>query len=355
MATSSFLDSCTFLTDAQREALRAEDLDTPAAYKRLTIADLKAEPFKLTAGKASQLLDAANVPHGGAALPSRVNLKLAEPMERSERIDRALAAVHANPARASMLTDLDIVYVVLQADDKLDVAQTKAMLAHCAAGATVGMTWKGQRIVEAARLSTPAIWCSPPTGRPLQAGQDDKTDVPWGELGIDGLRLASFGYREGMFGGLADEGVFTRIRDNAALREKIADRMKAVGVKPEDMDNMVVYQPQRLGRRGVEPFIASPQLRSPALAGSLVGNVANLFTSMLGDGEIRGLVREHGGDSVAHNLPGGGTSPATLAFEAASTMQRYGLLNRGLRDRLVRLRPRRVDEIDAVFSAAGLV
>mgnify|MGYP003418524984 FL=1 len=350
---TDFLTTCTFLSDKQRQVLRDQDLDTAAAFRHVSVARLEAEPFKLTTGRAAKLLDAAGV-GVGPAVASTINLKMAEPTERSERVDQALAAVHADPTKAATLDDLGIVYVVLQADDKLDVAQTKAMLAHRAAGAAVGMTWKGQRIVETMRLSTPTIWCSPPTGRPLQAGQDDKTDVPWGELGIDGLRLAFFGYREGMFGGLADEEVNTRIRDNSGLRERIAARMKAVGVKPEDMDSAVVFKPPQVQSSPAHPPAGSRQdAPMGALTGSLVGNLSKLLTALFGADELRRFIRSVS-DDLESSLPSGGVSMATLAHDAADLLRRRGYINRALRDSLVLQRPRRVDDIDRVFSSAGV-
>lgn len=352
MTDTDFLTTCTFLSDAQRQALRDQDLDTAAAFKHVTIARLEGEPFKLTTGKASKLLDAAGV---GQSAPTAITIQQAEPLSREARIDRALEAAHKDPAAVSDLVDLGISHAVLQADDKLDVRATRAMLVHVSAGGPLGETWAGQRIVELSKLAAPPIWCSPPNGRPLQAGVDERTGIPWGELGLGGLRLAHFGYLHGMFGGEPDKAVFAEMQD-AKGRQRVIDRMSAMGVRAEDMDARVVYQTPKAPQPPPPPRV----MRDGALAqqrpvpGGLVGSLADLLVAMFDGRELRQLARDHGGTSAAHALPEA-CSLASLAHELADVLRRQGLINRQLRDRLIVARPRRVADIDAVFSAAGIV
>jgi hypothetical protein len=203
-------------------------------------------------------------------------------------------------------------------------------------------------------LSTPPVWCSPRTGQPLQAGKDEITETPWGELKLDGLREAAFGYREGMFVGMPDPQVFVNLRgDVLGIRGKIAARMKALGVKPEEMDAIVVFR-QRKPLERLEVPVSHGAARR-AGAGTLVSNLASLFLACFSSAELRRFLRYlPGGTDIVAALPGPDASAALFAAEAAEYLQRSGLIRRDLRDRLRAERPRRADEIDAVFSAAGV-
>lgn len=211
------------------------------------------------------------------------------------------------------------------------------MRQHVAAGAPAGATWQGQRIAETATLSTPPVWCSPRTGQPLQAGKDEITDTAWGEFKLDGLREAAFGYESGMFANMPDSFVFEQVRANGlGIRDKIRTRMKALDVTPESMDRVVVFRRQ-------------------APAGSLASNLTSLLLRMFDAAELRrflGYLPD--GRAIVLALPGPTASFASIAAEAATYLQRLGLINRDLRDALVAARPRRVDDIDSVFSAAGI-
>jgi hypothetical protein len=295
--TTDFLTSCGFLSDDQRAALRAQDLDSAAAFKHVTTADLRAEPFKLSIGKASQLLEAAGV---GGTTPTTHIIQPAEPLDQATRIDRALFAAHNDPTKTGALIELGVLEVVLQADDKLDVMQTKAALAHAAAGAPLGATWQGQRIADVRKLSTPPIWCSPRGDhRPLQAGRDEISDVPWGELKLDGLRITAFGEGEGFFKGMTDEAVFAGMQPDQKLYQRVVARMKALEVPPESMDQHVIYS--RSSTRATRvPLPPPPAAGPPHLTDEqILSAIAAARTKARPDGSIRVDVYQHNGHRVS--------------------------------------------------------
>ena len=346
-----FIDSLTFLTEDQCRVLREQDLTAPEDFAHITISRLEAAPFSLTTGKASKVLRAAKVPTSGAPVVnnSHITVTHAGAPDTATRIDKALAGARDDVASASLLVELGVALVVLAADDKIDVEATKAMRQHVAAGAPSGATWQGQRIAETATLSTPPVWCSPRTGQPLQAGKDEITDTAWGELKLDGLREAAFGYEQGMFANMPDTFVWKQMFENSlGIRDKIRTRMKALNVTPESMDRVVVFQRQAL-RNAAQP---EPALRP---TGSPASNLTSLLLRMFDAGELRrflGYLPD--GRAIVLALPGPTSSFASIATEAATYLQRHGLINRDLRDALVAARPRRVDDIDRVFSAAGI-
>lgn len=352
-----FIDTLTFLTDQQRGTFREQDLLSAEDFAHVTLARLEAPPYSLSTGKASRVLRAAGGSTVGPAPVTNITVTHAEGPDTSTRIDMALAAARDDAHKAGALIELGVAQVVLGADDRIDVAATKAMRQHVASGAPSGATWQGQRIASAEALSLPPIWCSPRTQKPLQAGKDEVTEVPWAELRLDGLREAAFGYREGMFVGVPDEAVFRRVKDDEfGTRAKIQARMKALGVRPEEMDALVVFQRPVLrdsAQWQVEPRPLGQPLRTGA--GSLVSNLSNLLLRIFDAGELRrflGYLPD--GAAIVMALPGPNSSAASVAFEAAGYLQRHGLVRRDLRDRLVAERPRRVDEIDQVFAAAGV-
>lgn len=347
-----FVDTLTFLTDQQRGTLREQDLVSAEDFAHVTLARLEAPPYSLSTGKASRVLRAAGGSTVGPAPVTNITVTHAEGPDTATRIDMALAAARDDAHKAGALIELGVAQVVLGADDRIDVAATKAMRQHVASGAPSGATWQGQRIASTETLSFPPIWCSPRTQKPLQAGKDEVTEVPWAELRLDGLREAAFGYREGMFVGMPDEAVFRRVKDDElGIRAKIQARMKALGVRPEEMDALVVFQRPVL--RDSEPLPPGQPLRMGA--SSLVSNLSNLLLRIFDAGELRRFLGYlPGGTAIVAALPGPNASAASIAFEAAGYLQRHGLVRRDLRDRLVAERPRRVDEIDQVFSAAGV-
>ena len=351
-----FIDSLTFLTEDQCRVLREQDLTAPEDFAHITISRLEAAPFSLTTGKASKVLRAAKVPTSGAPVVnnSHITVTHAGAPDTATRIDKALAGARDDVASASLLVELGVALVVLAADDKIDVEATKAMRQHVAAGAPSGATWQGQRIAETATLSTPPVWCSPRTGQPLQAGKDEITDTAWGELKLDGLREAAFGYEQGMFANMPDTFVWKQMFENGlGIRDKIRTRMKALNVTPESMDRVVVFRRQAAPRGDLGHDAVGQAV--PLGRVGLSSNLSSLLLRLFSGEEMRRLLRYlPDGDAIMAALPGANASPASLAMEAATYLQRHGLINRDLRDRLVAARPRWVDDIDRVFSAAGI-
>ena len=349
--SSDFINSLTFLTEDECRVLREQDLTAPEDFAHVTIPRLEAAPFRLTTGKASKVLRAAKVPAAGAPVVNVANIH-AEPPSLASRIDAALAAAREDVAAAGLLVELGVALVVLAADDKIDVEATKAMRQHVAAGAPSGATWQGQRIAETATLSTPPVWCSPRTGQPLQAGKDEITDTAWGELKLDALREAAFGYEQGMFANMPDSFVFEQVRVNGlGIRDKIRMRMKALGVTPDSMDRVVVFRAEP--PRGHAEVGFSGDRRAPK-PGSLVGNLRALLQGAFSADELRRFITHNVGRDFAAGLPAPPAPLAELAFAAAENLIRHGYINRDLRNALRSERPNRAAEIDAVFSAAGV-
>lgn len=349
--TPDFVNTLDFLTDEQCMRLREADLDIPAAFEHITVAHLLAPPFHLTLGKASRLLAAARAGTTAPAVSNAVthNVTIAAPAPMSARIAQALADVSADPTKASLLVELGVARVVLGVDDKVSPALTLSMRAQEAAGVPVGATWQGQRVVDTARLATPTVYCSPRDGSPLQAGAGEVSGVMWGELGLDGLRAAAFGYQEGLFEGRPEEAVFAAMKSGGSLREKVLGRMRALSVKPEAMDRIVVFTPTPQGH--VEVGFSR---QAPRAGASLVSNLSALFVSAFSIDELRRFITHTIGRAFADVLPGPPVSLATLASETADKLIRQGYVDRALRDALYREHPRKASEIDAVFAAAGI-
>jgi hypothetical protein len=343
--TPDFVDTLDFLSDTQCMRLREADLDVPAAFEHITVEHLLAPPFNLTLGKASRVLAAAR-----AKVSTTPMFTVAPPAPMSTRIEQALATVAADPAKAGLLVELGVSRVVLGVDDKVSPALTLSMRAQEAAGAPVGPTWQGQRVVETTRLASPTVYCSPRTGSPLQAGADEVSGVLWGELGLDGLRETAFGYEEGLFEGRPEEAVFAAMKGGGTLREKVLGRMRALSVKPESLDRIVVFTPTP-PQGHVEVSFAQPYRRPGR---SLVENLSSFFMSAFSADELRRFIAFTIGRDFADSLPAPPTSLATLASEAADKLIRQRYVDRDLRDALYRERPRKSAEIDAVFSAAGI-
>ena len=349
--TPDFVNTLDFLTDEQCMRLREADLDIPAAFEHITVAHLLAPPFHLTLGKASRLLAAARVGTTAPAVNAVThNVTIAAPTPMSARIAQALADVSADPTKAGLLVELGVARVVLGVDDKVSPALTLSMRAQEAAGVPVGATWQGQRVVDTARLATPTVYCSPRDGSPLQAGAGEVSGVMWGELGLDGLRVAAFGYQEGLFEGRPEEAVFAAMKSGGSLREKVLGRMRALSVKPEAMDRIVVFTPTPHGHVEVG-FSGDRRAPKPA---SLVGNLRSLLQASFSADELRRFINHHLGRDFAAGLPAPPASLAELAFATADNLIRHGYINRDLRNALRSERPNKTSEIDAVFSAAGI-
>lgn len=356
---TAWLDSLDFLTPSQREDLKRQDLDAPEAVRMLTAPQLAGLGLDLTIGKAARLLAAAQVSGPAQATATNVSVQIAEPPDHATRVQRALEAAAADPSKLGALVDLlDHVVVGTEADpesDAINVAATRAMLAHLATGALVGSTWSGLRVVSVREVVAPRIYCNPRTGKALQAGKDEVSLVPWAELGIEGLRLAAYGYERGLFEGRSEDAVFASVRDDKALRQRIAVMAKAAGVELALLDGRLIWtrqvKPAPLGPiRELPPRQVrdgSPRLNPWAMLSGLLGEVFSAD-------ELRRFIRETCGRQVADMLPGPMTSLASLAAETATLLQRQGLVTADLRAALYASRPRRADDIDRVFAALGV-
>lgn len=357
-----FLDSLPFLSPEQRATLRAQDLDTVDAFGHLTITDslgkllatptdvLMAPPFGLTLGKASRLLAAAKGEAPAPAQPPQtLVVNIAEPPDLRTRIERALLLAEQDPSTVGALADLGVDLVVQGEHGKVWPAATMAMRAHASTGAPIGKTWQGAKIVSVHALAAPTVWCSPRNSRPLQDGKDEVTGTPWAEAGLDGLRVAAFGYEQGMFEGMREDAVLGVIKSAGELRAQIERRMKALDVKPEDMDPRVVFSARK-------PESASRPMRdgSPPpspLRGGMLANLSRLLMALFSGDELRRFLRYlPGGADFVAALPGVNASPASVAHEAADRLIRQGMVNRAFRDALVAERPGRAAEIDTVLA-----
>lgn len=346
-----FLDSLPFLSPEQRAALRADDLDTAVAFAHVTVSMLQAPPFGLTIGKASRLLAAAQTEVATPLAPQAVVVNVAEPPDLRTRIERALLLAEQDPSTVGSLADLGVDLVVIGEHGKVWPAATIAMRAHASTGASVGKTWQGAKIASVHALAAPAVWCSPRTSRPLQDGKDEVTETPWGLLGLDGLRVAAFGYDQGMFDGLGESAVWDIVHSKGPLHVKIVKRMAALDVKPEDMDPRVVFSARKPEAPSRPMRDGAPRDPSP-LRGGMLANLSRLLMTLFSGDELRRFLRYlPGGADFVAALPGANASPAAVAHEAADRLIRQGMVNRAFRDALVLERPRRVNDIDTVFSS----
>lgn len=350
-----FLDSLPFLSHEQRATLRADDLDTAVAFAHVTVSMLQAPPFGLTIGKASRLLaaaqgEAAAAPVSPAAPPQTLVVNIAEPPDLRTRIERALALAEQDPSTVGSLADLGVDLVVIGEHGKVWPAATIAMRAHASTGAPIGKTWQGAKIARVHALAAPPVWCSPRTSRPLQDGKDEVTGTPWAEAGLDGLRVAAFGYEQGMFEGMREDAVLGVIKQAGELRAQIERRMKALDVKPEDMDPRVVFSARGSEAPGRPMRDGSPRDPSP-LRGGMLANLSRLLMTLFSGDELRRFLRYlPGGADFVAALPGANASPAAVAHDAADRLIRQGMVNRAFRDALVAERPGRASEIDTVLS-----
>lgn len=345
------------LSDDERTKMRDQDLTTAAAVVALSAAEIAAATgFKI--GKAGAILSAARDVQEAAQQARRDADAADRDYERKKsQITLALQALRADPAphRRKAVTDLGVLFVVLDDGDKVDAADSMALLRDLEDGAPVPRAWQGKRVVKVADLGAPTVFCDPRTGAALQAGVA-KTGVPWGELGLDLLRLAAYGYREGLMHGMTDKAVFQGIRDDVdGLRTRLQQLAKNTRVDLASMDAIVVYKTHKIVD---EPAHGGHPLRErqPSSAPPSTGTVHTRFTKLLlagfSDGEIRRLVRYlPDGEELSRGLPGDTASPMAVADAVTGILIRHGRLNRSLRDVLVAERPKRADEIDAFFSS----
>lgn len=362
---SSFLDEQPYLDTAAKDRLRKLDMDEPGAVIAFSPESI-ARLAKISPGHAGKLVTAANAAR--ATSTPALTVHMAEPPERAQRIAMALAAAHKDPTNSDALVSLGIMYAVLGADDRLEPAGTETLRVHLAGGGDLPKTWRGKRIIPVTELAAVPIWKSPRTLTALQGGVDElDEDLVWAELGLEGLRLAAFGFgwrpdsssrveTENMFNGFSDVQVFEHIRDNDKGRKRILDRMKALGVKPEEMDDLVI-----VGRRKKAPP-AKDAWRDGALeappviaSGNVLRDLPALLSSMFdGSGLRRFVAHGYEGERIASNLPGGNAGLAELAFAVANIYNSWGHVNVDLRNRLIAERPRKSEEIRRVFANFGV-
>lgn len=355
----TWLDSLDFLSPEQRATLAQHDLDTPAAVRSLSAAAIS-EATGLTLGKVGKLLTSAAETHA-AAKPDPINVVVSAPVERSrdERIQSTLAAAAADPTRLAALLDLGVARVVVGTaqdpdSDVVNAEQTRAMLAHAATGAPVGGTWGGLRIVDIADVVSPRIYCNPRTGKALQGGADEISLVPWAQLGLDGLRLAAYGYMRGLFDGRPEDVVFASVRDDAALRQRIAVMAKAAGDKLDDLDDRLIWRAAKDQPPAPVRDTARSRMRNGQPAASPWAAMEELLLRRFSGDDMRRFFSNNLGADFCSALPGTNSSPAALANAAVDLIRRRGLATPELQRALRAERPRASDEIDAVFVALGI-
>lgn len=357
---SNWLDTLPFLSDQQRERLKAQDLDNPIAVRVLTAPQLASDTLGLglTLGKAAMLVAAAQEPAPATApvaAPTSITVQLAEPPDIATRRDKALEAAAADPTRLAALIELGIGRVVVGTaeepeSDAVNVPATRSMLAHAAAGASVGTTWAGLRIVEVAEVTAPRIYCNPRTGAALQEGKDSISLVPWAELGIEGLRLAAYGYQCGLFEGRAEDWVLAAVRGDATIKQRIRVMAKANGVDLASLDERLVWKPT--GRE------SQPEKSQRGTGGGSPQNpwakLNKIFLDRFDTDQLLRFVRFNIDSTLISDLPGADTPKATIVYKLVELLRSRGYIDATLRRNLIAERPRSADEISAVFDALGV-
>jgi hypothetical protein len=340
-----------FLSPEERQNLRDEELDTAAAFRLITLDVLKAAPFNLKTGRASKLLDAAGV-GVGATTASNVVIKLPEEVDLDVRIDQALATAHADPTTMAKLPKLGVTHVVLTAG-RVSPAKTKAMRIQYLAGREPA-TFQGDTVVNVAELLTAPTFRNPRSGRDLQGlgetGLDEVTELPWGSLGLEGLRVVAFGEKEGFFAGMSDAQVIEEMRlsengDRKTLRAKVEKRATNTRVDLASMDSVVV--------RSFTQANDDDRKGAPIKSADLQNNLYKIFLRMFDSRELRSLVY-FTDETLRASLPEGTVTHDELAFATARLLIRHGHGNNALRLKLRALRPNRVNEIDSAFTLAGI-
>lgn len=358
---SNWLDSIP-LSPEQRAKLSALDLDIAAAVAALTLEQLM-EATGFTIGKASLVMAAAKdaLPKASApptpAAPTTISVQIAEPPDLATRRAKALEAAAADQTRLAALVDLGIPRVVVGTaeepeSDAINLAATRAMLAHAAAGAEVGTTWAGLRIVDVAEVTAPRIFCNPRTGAALQEGKDAMSLVPWAELGIEGLRLAAYGYERGLFEGRAEDWVFAAVRDDKGWKQRIRVMAKADGFDLAGMDERLVWRPRA---RESQPAgskqgtgSGSPQTGNPW------AKLNKIFLDRFDTNELLRFVRFNIDGKLINDLPDAQTPKATIVHKLVELLRARGYIDAELRRNLIAERPRSADEINAAFDALGV-
>lgn len=343
---TDFLTTIPHLNETQRSTLRSHDLDTADAIVAFTVESLSAATG-LTLGSAGKLLTAAKRALDSGTPQGTLNIDAKhEAMHRACRA--ALEAVAENPLphRVKALADYRIGYAVV-VDGKLHVDMTRDLTRDIEGGAPVPRLWQGHRVVPVADLVAPAVLWHPRTGKPLQAGKDE-FGIAWADLGIDVLRLLTYGYNIDAFHGMTDAAVFEQGKLAKAEMSPMLANLKRRAVAERinlERINEVHPMPSR------NDFEQAPPRAVPT-TGSPVSRLAGLFLNMFSADELRRFIRYMpGGNEIDGLMPGSGVSAMQVAHAAADLLHRHGHITRALRDRLVVDRPRRAEEIDAFFTS----
>lgn len=236
----------------------------------------------------------------------------------------------------------------------MNPAGTMAMLADLEDGAPVPKTWQGEQVVPVRDIGLPTVWCHPRTHEVLQAGVDDKTGIEWKQLGLEGMRLASYAYREAMVYGMSDKQVFEAIRDNVdGLRDQLQLRAKNLRFDLAELDAVIVYQAPESRPEPAPQARPRGALRGGQLStGGVAPQLASILMRTFSGDEMRRFVRYlPGGEELSGSLPGPNASPASVADAIADILRRHGRIDRDLRNRLVAARPGRAADIDAFFDS----
>lgn len=346
----------TFLTPEQIKLFEANHLTTPSSFRFVTLAELRAKPFCLPIGLASRVLDAANPSPAAVTSQPPTVVHIAPQQSQEERTGPALEAAAKDPSRVKALLDLSVKHVVLAADDRVDPSSSAQLIAHLASGGRLPTTWRGQKIADVRRLSTPPIWCSPrPPHRELQAGADEVSRVMWAALGVDGLRVACHGYARGFFEGMTEPAVFNLLAVppvgfSGARHKDISDDFDNSGFARTHYDHLLFPQPRSTSRD--DPPHEDPV---PPVTGQIVRDLSSLLLNIFGSDDLRRVLRDlPDGAKIVNALPGGNAAPLVVADAATRILISWGYTsNENAREilitNLVQERPRREAEIRRVF------
>lgn len=147
------------LSDDERTKMRDQDLTTAAAVVALSAAEIAAATgFKI--GKAGAILSAARDVQEAAKQARRDADAADRDYERKKsQITLALQSLRADPApHRKAVTDLGVLFVVLDDGDKVDAADSMALLRDLEDGAPVPQAWQGKRVVKVADLGAPTVF-----------------------------------------------------------------------------------------------------------------------------------------------------------------------------------------------------
>lgn len=239
-----------------------------------------------------------------------------------------------------------IEFVVVDLDGNALVDPTIQLFDHLRDGGSAGPLdlWAGNRFVDVTAFCRgDKVRVSPTSGRELQAGVEPVTGLAWGKLSVDMAALASWASSSGMLSSITETEALEAFAYGGPLVSRCEDYAKA---------NKVDLEPYRLFVTG----ISTPAQDSEGTGWTVdVDNprkaLGDLVLSMFGEHDVRQLAKALG---VAGNIPGSTASPAALGFGLVDALARHGLIDTKLFDMLLRERPRRAYEINAVRRSCGV-